>query len=177
MPTNVIYKAVSSNPFKKGGSVAFNPGIGDNHAYIRDLITGDEGLADNAADKWGKRFIPTDETGILASGADYATASNAKAVITYPADNKGLRHYITGLAWSYSAGHTAPSGNITIEDGTNNIVFSQGMDDTAGNAGFGSVNFNPGKVGSPNTAMIITLGGAGVAASVGKLSVLGHLLK
>jgi hypothetical protein len=95
-----------------------------------------------------------------------APAAGAPAVITYAAD-PNQRHVISGVAWSYSA---APAGgNLKLEDGAGHTVFS--IDVTA--AGFDTLEFEPFKRGSQNTAMTLTLaaGGAGVS---GKVSVLSH---
>jgi hypothetical protein len=96
-----------------------------------------------------------------------APASNTAAVVTYAAVSD-RRHAVSGVAWSYSAAPTG--GNLKIEDGSGTTVFS--LDITA--AGPGAFYFSPSpKVGSLNTALILTLaaGGSGVS---GKLSVLGH---
>jgi hypothetical protein len=108
------------------------------------------------------------EAPIAASTNDVATpASNTPAVITYAAGGSGVSHCIGGLVWSYSAAPTG--GNLKIEDGSGNVVFS--MDITAAGAGF--IPFNPPKKGTANTALIITLaaGGNGV---IGKVSIPAH---
>lgn len=102
-----------------------------------------------------------------ASTSDVAIgATNTDAVITYTA-SANRAHVISGLAWSY-AGETI-TGNLQIEDGSGNVVFS--MDVTAAGAGF--ITFPEAKKGSTGRAMIITLaaGGSGVD---GKLNVLNH---
>jgi hypothetical protein len=92
--------------------------------------------------------------------------SNTAAVVTYAAVSDRC-HSITGLAWSYDGAPTG--GSLKVEDGSGTTVFK--IDVTA--AGPGVIYFNPPKMGTKNTAMIITLaaGGSGVT---GKVSILGH---
>jgi hypothetical protein len=89
-------------------------------------------------------------------------AGNTAAVITYAAAGSGKFNCLGGIFWSYSG--TPTNGNLKIEDGSGNTVFS--MDITGAGAGF--VPFTPPKMGSANTAMIITLaaGGGGVSGRV-----------
>jgi hypothetical protein len=100
--------------------------------------------------------------------ADYATATNAAAVVTYAAAGVEIAHSIAGVSWSYSAAPTG--GSLTIADGSNTIL---SVDITAAGPGF--LNFSPSKIGTPNQSMTITLaaGGSGI---VGKLTVNGHVL-
>lgn len=108
------------------------------------------------------------ELPIAANTADVnAPAANTAAVVTYNAGAAGVQHCLSGVAWSYSAAPT--NGNLKIEDGSGNTVFS--MDITA--AGAGVLYFTPPKKGSAATALIITLAAGGAAVS-GKVSVLGH---
>lgn len=95
----------------------------------------------------------------------YDTNTNDAAVVTYAAVS-GSKNSIEGVSWSYSGG--TPTGSLTIEDGSGNVIFSE--DITVAGPGF--FNFST-LTGTVNTAMIITLaaGGSGV---VGKLNVLGH---
>ncbi len=105
---------------------------------------------------------------VLFKSSDTATSSaNAAAVITYPAQGAGATNIIYGIAFSYSAAPT--NGTLKVEDGSGNVVFGP----IVPTAGAGPIYFNPGLVGSGNTAMIITLsaGGSGV---VGHISILGH---
>jgi hypothetical protein len=101
------------------------------------------------------------------STADVAApASNTAAQLSYAAVSD-RRHALAGVAWSYDA---APaSGELKIEDGSGNTVFRVKI--TA--AGPGVFYFTPAKLGSLNTALIITLaaGGSGVT---GMVSALGH---
>ena len=97
----------------------------------------------------------------------HAPASNTAAVVTYAAV-ADKAHAITGIMWSYSGGDPT-GGNIKIEDGSGNTVFS--LDITAKGPGF--LPFEPAKKGTANTAMIVTLaaGGSGVS---GKVSIPNH---
>lgn len=99
----------------------------------------------------------------------HAPASNTAAVVTYTA-KVNRRHVISGFAWSYKGG--APVGNLKIEDGSGNVVFT--MDVTAEGAGF--ISFPEPKKGTTNRAMIITAaaGGSGVT---GKVSILNHWME
>lgn len=105
------------------------------------------------------------------TGDVHAPAVNTAAVVTYAADGSGLVHHITGIAWSYTGGNPT-GGNLKVEDGSGNVVFSMDIDVS----GPAMVEFPMGKDGTPDTAMIITLaaGGAGVT---GKVSVLNHSLQ
>jgi hypothetical protein len=106
---------------------------------------------------------------IACAAADvHAPAANTAAVVTYAAI-AGLRHVVTGIAWSYVGG-TPTGGNIKIEDVAGTVVFSLDID----KSGPGSFEFPiPKKSAAVNTAMIITLaaGGAGIT---GKISVENH---
>lgn len=100
------------------------------------------------------------------AAANYATGSNAAAVVTVAAVAAKC-HAVSGVAWSYSGSPT--SGSLTIENGSGTTVFS--LDITA--AGPGSVLFGKPMRGAANTALIVTLaaGGSGV---VGKVNLLGY---
>lgn len=105
------------------------------------------------------------------SSGDYATGTNAAAVITLPAAGPGRNHVITGLSFGYNV--TPASGSIIkIEDGSGNIVYRAPVT----TAGFESVNFYPPKVCSPNTNVTISLsaGGSGV---VGDINILGRRIQ
>jgi hypothetical protein len=104
---------------------------------------------------------------VFADPADVAAPSaNAAAAVTYAAV-PGFSHCVSGLMWSYSGAPTG--GNIKVEDGSGNTVFSLDIS----SAGVGFLPFSPAKRGAANTAMIVTLaaGGGGV---VGKLSIPAH---
>lgn len=105
----------------------------------------------------------------VASG-DYATGTNAAAVINLASVGAGRNHVVTGINCGYSA--TPTSGSIKIEDGSGNVVFKAPIT----SAGNNTINFYPPKIGSSNTAMIITLaaGGSGV---VGDLNVIGRRIE
>lgn len=113
-----------------------------------------------------KYATATDEISTPLAAANYATASNAAAVVTVAAAATKC-HAISGLAWSYSGSPTG--GTVKIEDGSGTTVFS--LDITA--AGPGSVLFGKPMRGTVNTALIVTLaaGGGGV---VGKVNLLGY---
>jgi len=117
-----------------------------------------------------QRFLSWDGRQVVnfpVSSGDYATGTNAAAVINLPAAGAGRNHVITGISCGYSA--TPTSGSIKIEDGSGVVVFKAPIT----SAGENTINFYPPKIGSPNTAMIITLaaGGAGVA---GDLNIIGR---
>ena len=103
----------------------------------------------------------------VSTGDVHAPASATAAVVTYAAAGAGVSHVISGIAYSYLGVPT--SGNLKIEDGSGNVIFSI---DT-GIAGAGVIAFPRPKKGSANTDMIITLGSGGVAVT-GKVSVLNH---
>ena len=107
----------------------------------------------------------------IASANDVsAPASNTAAVVTYAA-NPVFAHVITGIACSYSG--TPTGGNLKVEDGSNNVVFTVDITDASAKTFY----FDPNKQGAAlNTAMIITLaaGGGGIT---GKVSVLGYYLR
>lgn len=107
--------------------------------------------------------VSSHESPVASSTGDVSTPSaNSTATLNYAAA-AGAAHCLGQVAWSYSG--TPTGGNLKIEDGSGNTVFS--MDITAG--GPGSIVFGPPKRGSANTALIISLaaGGSGVS---GKLS-------
>jgi hypothetical protein len=105
----------------------------------------------------------------VASG-DYATGTNAAAIISLPAAGGGRNHVVTGITCGYSS--TPTSGSIKIEDGSGVVVFKAPIS----SGGSNTINFYPPKIGSSNTAMIITLaaGGSGV---VGDLNVIGRRIE
>lgn len=103
-----------------------------------------------------------------ATSGDYATGTNAAAVITLPAAGVNRNHVLTGVSFGYNA--TPTSGcYLKIEDGSGNVVFRVPVTE----AGEKPVNFYPPKVFSSNTDLIITLsaGGPGVT---GDLNILGR---
>lgn len=112
--------------------------------------------------------LPVKQTrAACATGDVHAPAANTAAVVTYGATG-GLKHVITGIAWSYVGGDPT-GGNLQITD-NGAVVFTMDVSD----AGAGIITFPRPKASAVvNTAMVITLaaGGAGVT---GKLSVLGH---
>jgi len=98
----------------------------------------------------------------------HVPSSNTAAVLTFSAAGGGISHALSGVAWSYSGGDPT-GGNLKIEDGSGNVVFS--VDITSQGPGF--FPFPRPKKGTANTAMIITLaaGGSGVT---GKVNALNH---
>jgi hypothetical protein len=165
MADDVAYKAIAGNKVRQGYTVSLAPaGTGislDRRGYSTDDV--DIGSLDN-------RFFESRHS--VASDDDVAIADsgNKAAVITYPAAGVGRRHVIGGLYWSYIG--TNPVGQVKLEDGAGNIVFTTGIV----GAGNDSVIFSDGKRGSENTAMIATLtaGGAGVS---GIISVTEHVIE
>lgn len=92
----------------------------------------------------------------------HAPSSNTAAVVTYAAGAAGVKHCLAGVYFSYNG--TPTNGNLKIEDGSGNTVFS--ADITA--AGPGYFPFFPPLKGTAATALIITLaaGGSGVSGKV-----------
>lgn len=118
----------------------------------------------------GQRITSILPTAVVADTGDvHAPSSNVAAVVTYPASTDGSSHHISGIAWSYAGASDPTGGNLKVEDGSGNVVFT--MDVTA--KGAGVIDFVPHKRGTANRAMIITLaaGGSGIT---GKLSVPAH---
>jgi hypothetical protein len=104
-----------------------------------------------------------------AAGDIHEPAANTAAVVTYIAAS-GLKHCISGVAWSYTGGDPV-GGNLKIEDVSGTKVFS--VDITS--QGPGVIIFpRPKRSAVSGTAMIITLAAGGSAAITGKLSILGH---
>lgn len=107
------------------------------------------------------------KTAIAAVPADCSLpAANTAAVVTYAA-SPTASHVISGVAWSYD--QTPAGGNIKVEDGAGNVIFSIDVP----TAGAGVVYFWPGKQGTINTALVVTLSAGGVGVT-GKLDVIGH---
>ena len=94
-------------------------------------------------------------------------AANVAAVVTY-AGAAGLRHVITGVAWSYYGG--VPYGRVTIQDAGVDVFVMDIADEGCGFVGFPC----PKRSAAYNTNMVITLAAAGVAGVTGKLSILNH---
>ena len=116
----------------------------------------------------GVRSAGVYDTGV--TGDVHAPASNTAAIVTYNADATN-KHCISGVAYSYDVLPTAGK-NLKIEDGAGTVIFS--IDIVS--AKNGEIYFNPPKIGSLNTNLIITLaaGGAGIT---GKVSILGHWIE
>lgn len=113
--------------------------------------------------------VPVAEAPVACAAADvHAPAANTAAVVTY-AGSAGVKHVITGIAWSYYGG-IPTNGNLIIEDVSGTTVFNVDIHEE----GPGAYYFHKPKKGAAvNTAMIITLaaGGAGIT---GKVSILSH---
>jgi hypothetical protein len=106
--------------------------------------------------------VNSHEAPLSSSTGDVAApSSNTAAVVTYAA-SAGAGHCVGQVSWSYNGDPTA--GNLKIEDGSGNVIFS--IDITAG--GPGSIAFTPPKKGTINTALIVTLaaGGSGISGKV-----------
>ena len=93
-------------------------------------------------------------------------AVNTAAVVTYAAGGGSVRHFISGVAWSYNAAPTA--GVLTITDGGTTVFTT---DVTAGGPGF--QDFAPVLRFGADSAVVVTLAAAG-AAVTGIVSVKGH---
>ena len=108
------------------------------------------------------------EAAIACAAADInVPAVNTAAVVTYAAV-AGLRHHITGVAWSY-AGGIPVGGRLTVTD-AGAVVF----DIDIAEEGAGLLMFPKPKMNAlVNTAMVVTLA-AGGAAIFGKVNVLNH---
>lgn len=99
------------------------------------------------------------DTYVDAAAADvHEPAVNTAAVVTLAAGGGGVRHFITGVAWSYDAAPTA--GSLTITDG-GATVFK--VDIT--NAGPGFFDWCPPMRCTANSAVVATLAAAGAAVS------------
>ena len=135
-------------------------GVGSAPYTLADVI-----LAANA----GTIIGDVDEAPVAAASADvHEPNANTAAVVTYAAST-GVKHVITGIAWSYAGGIPA-SGSLKVEDVSGTTVFVMGITEE----GAGIITFpKPKKAAAANTAMIVTLaaGGSGVT---GKLSCLNH---
>jgi len=110
----------------------------------------------------------TQNQAVIAAAADVnEPAANVAAVVTY-APVVGVRHVITGIAWSYYGG--VPVGRITVQDAGATVFVMEIADE-----GCGFIIFPvPKSTALVNTAMVITLAAAGVAGVTGKLSILNH---
>ena len=111
--------------------------------------------------------------GAIAQGAAYVDAAaanvhepaiNTAAVVTYAAGGGTVRHFISGVAWSYDGVPTA--GVLTITDGGATVFTT---DITAGGPGF--QDFAPVLRFGADSAVVVTLGAAVVT---GIVSVKGH---
>jgi len=171
MPSD-IGKCISANNYHEGCAVTILPVGVDLANKILDVTRNKankdwSAFANVVANKWktiGYYYNDYPDSQ-LTSDVD-APNANTNAVINYSADAYG-KHVLAGLAWSYNASPT--SGNLKVEDGSGNTIFS--VDITS--AGPGQFTFPDNLQGTANTAMIITLNAAGSGVS-GKLTTLGH---
>src|SRR3990167_10859241 len=85
----------------------------------------------------------------LSTGQTATAAANTAVTITLTAV-PNMKHRLSYVAWSYTAAPTG--GRLTIANGSGNTVFD--VDITASGPG---ALLPPDLVGSPNTAVIITL--------------------
>lgn len=105
--------------------------------------------------------LPTLEASRTVAAANYATATNAAATLTYAAAGSGVSHVIGGIVFSYSG--TPTGGSLTITDG-GVTVFS--VDITA--SGPGPIVFPRPMKFAANSAVVVTLaaGGSGIVGKV-----------
>jgi hypothetical protein len=92
----------------------------------------------------------------------HAPAAATAAVLTFAAV-AGKRYVLRSVEWSYSA--TPTGGNLKVENGSGVTVFNADVPA----AGANSIVFEPPIVGSPNTALVVTLA-SGAGAVVGKVN-------
>jgi hypothetical protein len=94
----------------------------------------------------------------------FASVANTPAVVTLPAQ-PGLRYAVSRVLITYS-GTPAAAGVLSIEDGAGNVIQRRHVP----SAGPHTFSFDPPLAGSPNRALIVTLG-AGGSGIVGYLNV------
>ena len=152
------------------GAVEIKDGTTDNRAGVAadGRLQVDANLQINDLDIGAGGTLPVVEYPVVCAVADIHTpAANTAAVVTYGAA-AGVRHAITGMAWSYSGGIPV-GGRLTIAD-AGVVVFDFDITDD----GPGAIEFPRPKMNAAvNTALVVTLaaGGAGVT---GKLNILNH---
>lgn len=95
------------------------------------------------------------------SGLDTVTATNAAAVLTFPAPGDNYAWVLPAVVWSYSAAPTG--GALTVTDGTS--TYFQITITAAGPGFIAPLNFQM----QENASMVLTLADGG-AAVVGKLN-------
>lgn len=95
------------------------------------------------------------------------SAANVDAVITLSAAGVGRNHTISGVSFSYSGVPTAGSF-FQIQSG-GSVVFKQYVS----TAGINSVLFDEMKVGSENSAVVLTLSAGGIGI-IGIVSIMGR---
>ena len=109
-----------------------------------------------------------EERSIDAAPDDVASATADTATVTYAPAGPGIRHCISGVAWSFDAYQIGATPNLTVTDGTD-VVFLLPIP----YGGPGVIYFDPPKRGAANTVLTVALGSGG-AGIVGVLNVLGH---
>ena len=115
----------------------------------------------------GSPLLVEEEPVACAAADIHVPAVNTAAVVTYLAA-VGMRHAITGVAWSY-AGGIPTGGRLTITD-----VAATVLDIDISEEGAGLLLFpKPKRSAAVTTAMVVTLA-AGGAAITGKVNVLNH---
>jgi hypothetical protein len=114
-------------------------------------------------------LVTIDDVPVVCSAADWdEPIANVAAVVTY-AGVAGLRHVISGIAWSYHGG-VPTTGRLLIADGAA-TVFALPISDE----GCGFIIFPKPKIGAaPLTNMVVTLTASGVAGVFGVVNVLNH---
>jgi len=115
------------------------------------------------ADVGGANPVPVMPAGVAAAAAhSNEPAANTAAVVTLVAGGAGVSNVLGLVVWSYDL--LTVAGTLTIEDGGGTTVLKIDIPES----GPGFLPFNPGLMGTANTAMIITLaaGGAGVSGII-----------
>lgn len=129
---------------------------------VSGTITANQGTPAATSNAW-----PTSARARDVAAADiHAPAAGNAAVITLDAPGAGLRHVISGIAFSYGTTPTGGALSIT-ENGVTVFVIQVPA------AGWGVIPFNPPKRFGANLAVVITLASGG-GAVVARLSLLGH---
>ena len=162
----------------QGGSVQYEDTVGvDGDSGVSILGFRNDADAQMATADLSHTRLSTDEFGRLkiivittippAGVAAAATnsdepAANTAAVVTLAAAGGGVSNVLGLVTWSYDL--LTVAGTLVIEDGGGTTVFKVDIPES----GPGFFPFNPGLMGTANTAMIITLaaGGAGVSGIV-----------
>lgn len=165
MPSN--YSLINpNNPIRVGSAItnALFPTTGESGVNTRNSYTvPDLDLDDKYGYSFRENFANIADSGTVLRG------TNVDLIQTFVAAGPGRSHAIGGISYSYSA--TPTSGRITVEDGTNVIVYD--VDVAA--AGPGEINWGSPLTGSGNMPMRIKMQ-AGGASVVAKLSIKEHYI-